>query len=325
MRQNPNSRHLELSGGEIGILILSDFPGCHLWAHSLHEAGHSVFVSDSSFASASWSHLGLKQWNNWYEEIEEDFRQMKQKCEKVFIAGFDLSGSLALRLAQNFGDEIQGIILLEPSLPIAHRIFANQWRAVEIDLYLVDQPTLVIYADQTRNTHPDNSNMIADEISSAFIREVILERSFHLGAPDHDAPLLMEESSAFINEITSGVWLSEIEDDAELINAEFDSIVAGLSLDESSPTTYLDQLDRPDSDDHFDLPNPPLAPIHDRSKRNAIFAMVAGPIYAIVAAVTSFDPLGVEPWPGVIAFFGGLALFLYRLRDDFTDEDGAIL
>ena len=33
------------------------------------------------------------------------------------------------------------------------------------------------------------------------------------------------------------------EDDTELVNAEFDSIVAGLSLDQSSPRTYLDELD----------------------------------------------------------------------------------
>jgi len=31
--------------------------------------------------------------------------------------------------------------------------------------------------------------------------------------------------------------------DDELIDAEFESIVEGLSLDESSPTTYLDELD----------------------------------------------------------------------------------
>jgi hypothetical protein len=31
--------------------------------------------------------------------------------------------------------------------------------------------------------------------------------------------------------------------DDELVNAEFESMVEGLSLDESSPTTYLDELD----------------------------------------------------------------------------------
>lgn len=35
----------------------------------------------------------------------------------------------------------------------------------------------------------------------------------------------------------------ESDDDTELINAEFESMIAGLSLDQSSPRTYLDELD----------------------------------------------------------------------------------
>ncbi len=46
-------------------------------------------------------------------------------------------------------------------------------------------------------------------------------------------------------------------DEEELIRSEFDSIVSGLSLDESSPSTYLDDLDRIQSQDRFMPPNPP--------------------------------------------------------------------
>lgn len=35
----------------------------------------------------------------------------------------------------------------------------------------------------------------------------------------------------------------ERDDDMELINAEFESMVEGLNLDQSSPRTYLDDLD----------------------------------------------------------------------------------
>lgn len=45
-------------------------------------------------------------------------------------------------------------------------------------------------------------------------------------------------------------------DEEELIRSEFDSIVAGLSLDESAPTTYLDDLERIDREG-FIAPNPP--------------------------------------------------------------------
>ena len=46
-------------------------------------------------------------------------------------------------------------------------------------------------------------------------------------------------------------------DEEDLIKAEFDSIVEGLSLDESSPTTYLDELDRFEEINKF---TPPVVP-----------------------------------------------------------------
>ena len=60
-------------------------------------------------------------------------------------------------------------------------------------------------------------------------------------------------------------------DEEELIRSEFDSIVSGLNLDQSSPSTYLDDLDRIDQEG-FIQPNP--APQSPRgffySARNAI-------------------------------------------------------
>ncbi len=46
-------------------------------------------------------------------------------------------------------------------------------------------------------------------------------------------------------------------DDEELIRSEFDSIVSGLSLDESTPTTYLDELEKFEDGHRFIAPNPP--------------------------------------------------------------------
>ena len=59
-------------------------------------------------------------------------------------------------------------------------------------------------------------------------------------------------------------------DEEELIRSEFESIVSGLNLDQSTPSTYLDELDRIDRG--FEPPNP--APQTPRgfidSARNAI-------------------------------------------------------
>ena len=52
---------------------------------------------------------------------------------------------------------------------------------------------------------------------------------------------------------------NEDEDEINLINAEFESMVEGLALDESSPTTYLDELDQFEKVNRF---TPPVIPKH---------------------------------------------------------------
>ncbi len=110
------------------------------------------------------------------------------------------------------------------------------------------------------------------------------------------------------------------DDDSELVNAEFESIVSTLSLDQSSPSTYLDQLDTIEDSERFVAPNPDLPKIKERANRIAVIALIAGPLWIIVAAVIGFDPFGVEPWPGLIATTGGLATLLYRWN--LTREEG---
>ena len=48
------------------------------------------------------------------------------------------------------------------------------------------------------------------------------------------------------------------DDEMDLINSEFESMVAGLSLDQSTPNTYLDDLEKNEAldENHFQEPNP---------------------------------------------------------------------
>ena len=65
------------------------------------------------------------------------------------------------------------------------------------------------------------------------------------------------------------------DDEDDLIRAEFDSMVAGLSLDQSTPTTYLDELDaraRYVDPESFQAPNPPRIGVK-KVLKNAITAI----------------------------------------------------
>jgi len=56
----------------------------------------------------------------------------------------------------------------------------------------------------------------------------------------------------------------------ELIDMEFESMVEGLSLDESAPTSYLDELDNFVDENRFKAPNPP-----QKSVKETIRAAIA--------------------------------------------------
>lgn len=133
---------------------------------------------------------------------------------------------------------------------------------------------------------------------------------------DYKVPLLINEYKI----VGKNIHDLRNDDDSELVNAEFESIVSTLSLDQSSPSTYLDQLDTIEDSERFVAPNPDLPKIKERANRIAVIALIAGPLWIIVAAVIGFDPFGVEPWPGLIATTGGLATLLYRWN--LTREEG---
>ena len=133
---------------------------------------------------------------------------------------------------------------------------------------------------------------------------------------DYKVPLLINEYEI----VGKNIHDLRNDDDSELVNAEFDSIVSTLSLDQSSPTTYLDQLDAIDDSESFVAPNPDLPRIKERANRIAVMALLVGPIWIIASAVIGFDPFGVEPWPGLLATTGGLATLLYRWN--LTREEG---
>ena len=324
MTESPISKGLELIAGDIGVLILHEATSstdlATTWAHSLHNSGLTVCLPHLASNPVSWQETKSDDLQAWLTVAEQSLAFLKNRCTTVFIIGISMASTVVLRLAELLGEEIDGVILLEPSLPKNRFALRKAWRTIDEELYLVEQPLIMLYSAQSADEYSENALHISSAVTSPFVREIVLPNSFA------DLSIILDETSAFINEVANGFWLTDlVTKDDELIDAEFESIVAGLSLDESLPTNFLDELDRADPEDHFQNPDPVLEPIRDRSKRNALLAMLLGPIYAITAAIIGFNPFGIEPWPGVLVFIGGLASFLFHLRDGEENDDGAIL
>jgi carboxylesterase len=363
-----NSESFYLSGaagGKIGVLLLHGFTGSPAsvfpWAQGIHEAGYTVSVPRLAGHGTRWQDLNESTWEDWYRSAEAAFLTLKASCDRVFVGGFSMGGALALKLSQIRGSEIEGLLLLNPSifddrkffkaLPLLKRILPSVkggasdvaqsgapihgydriplkaldslrelWKQVEHDLYLIDNPLLIGYSINDHVVSPNCSHTIIDNVSSPSVREIIFERSFHNVSLDYEVEDLIAESVEYIHDVLTGEFESANEsDENELINAEFESIVSQLSLDESTPNTYLDELEAR-GEEHFEHPNPELPEV-DQPARIALICLIGGPAYLLLEYTTGFTFFGTGPWPGVLLFIGGVVASIARLaRND--DEEG---
>jgi carboxylesterase len=365
----PNSAGFTLSGGKIGVLVIHGFTGSPVtikpWANYLNQIGYTVSAPCLPGHGSTWQEMNQTSWQDWYEAVEQSFLELKSKCDRVFVAGFSMGGALALRLSQIRGSEIEGLLLLNPSVhdrrwflkltPILKLIIPSikkgptdiaapnpplhsygrtplkaldslrkLWQLAERDLYLIDLPVMVAYSINDHAVDPENSMTVIDNIFSVDIREVIFEKSFHNVPLDYDADLLNLESKAFIEDVLSGaLQLGSDFTERDLVDAEFDSIVSTLSLDQSSPNSYLDELERFEEADRFTPPNPRLRKL-DQTQRIAVSTFIVSGIYLLIYTATDFEIFGV--WPAVLGVISSIATIIWRTaraEDDF--EDGASL
>lgn len=77
----------------------------------------------------------------------------------------------------------------------------------------------------------------------------------------------MNHEEANMSDKDHGINQPDEESERELIDLEFAAMVEGLSLDESAPTTYLDELDKFDAENKFIPPTPPKLTLRETFER----------------------------------------------------------
>jgi carboxylesterase len=365
----PNAAGFTLSGGKIGVLVLHGFTSTPIaikpWANFFNQQGFTVSAPLLPGHGSNWQELNEMSWQDWYAAVETAFSELKSKCERVFIAGFSMGGTLALRLCQIHGNQIEGLMLLNTPIhdrrwfikliPLAKFLIPSikkrptdvaapnppkhaygrtplkafdslrqLWRVVERDLYLIDLPIMVAYSTNDHAVDPVNSQTIVDNIFSVDIREVVFENSYHNVCIDFDSQQLNIESKLFIEDVLAGKLKRGSDfNESDIVDAQFDSIISGLSLDQSAPTTYLDELSRIEESERFIPPNPKKIDL-DQMQRIAAALFVGSSFYLVLFGFTDFEFFG--PWPSILGYLTCVATIIWRTaRSDDDFEDGASL
>ncbi|HVX43491.1 MAG TPA: alpha/beta fold hydrolase [Mycobacteriales bacterium] len=240
----PGAQPWRHDGGEVGVLVLHGFTdtpsSVQAWAEALAEGGFTVSVPRLPGHGTRWQDLAVTRWPDWYGEAERAFDELRARCRLVYVAALSMGGTLALRLAQQRGDQVAGLALVNPSImdkrplwlvpaiawlvpavpgiggdikkpgePEASYRFtplkavaslAQLWKLTQADLPAVRQPVLLFHSRVDHVVHPVNSQILLERIGSTDVTEHVLEDSYHVATLDNDAPFIFSRSRAWITE-----------------------------------------------------------------------------------------------------------------------------
>ena len=116
----PEAEPYAVDGGPVGAILshgLTGMPGSlRDWGESLAEAGLSVRIPRLPGHGTTWKDGNRFTWQDWYAELERAFDDVRSRCDRVFVMGLSMGGTLALRLAEQRGDDVAGVVVVNPSL-----------------------------------------------------------------------------------------------------------------------------------------------------------------------------------------------------------------
>jgi carboxylesterase len=115
----PGAEPYRHEGGEVGVLLCHGFTGSpqslRPWAEFLAERGLTVSLPLLPGHGTRWEDMQLTGWQDWYAEVDRELRALTRRCAQVFVLGLSMGGALALRLAARHGDEVAGIVVVNPA------------------------------------------------------------------------------------------------------------------------------------------------------------------------------------------------------------------
>jgi carboxylesterase len=156
-----------IKGGDTGVLLLHGLCGSptemRFVANSMARAGHTVYCPQLAGHCGSEDELKASTWQDWYASAEAALTEMHKTCSSVIVGGLSTGALLALKLAADRPDEVNGLALFTPTLWLNG--FQIPWYMKLFRLVTIKQ-----FAHLFRFATPDGFG-IKDERIREFIRK----------------------------------------------------------------------------------------------------------------------------------------------------------
>jgi carboxylesterase len=120
----PHAEELRKPGSgqnaSIGVLLSHGFTGSPYsmkpFAEHLAGQGYGVAVPRLPGHGTRWQELNTTRWQDWYAVLDAELEKLRMDHDQVFVAGLSMGGCLVLRLAEEHGSDIAGVIVVNPSV-----------------------------------------------------------------------------------------------------------------------------------------------------------------------------------------------------------------
>lgn len=237
----PGAEPIDLPGGPVGVVLCHGFTGTtqsmRPWAEHLAAAGLTVTGPRLPGHGTTVQDMNTTRFSDWYAELERAFDDLRGRCDTVFVMGLSMGGTLALRLAEERGDQVAGAVVVNTALtterfdakllPLLARLIPS-FKGIGSDIKKPGSVELayakiplkaalslqkawpVVLRDLGRITCPVLAYRSADDhvvepVSGRLLlegiphaEERVLLDSFHVATLDNDAPALFDGSLAFV-------------------------------------------------------------------------------------------------------------------------------
>ena len=120
MVHRPGTEPFRHDGGPVGVLLCHGFTGSPAslrpWAEHLASAGLSVRLPLLPGHGTEWQQMQITLWPDWYDCLERELLDLADQCERVFVMGLSMGGTLTLRLALERPQLVSGIAVVNASV-----------------------------------------------------------------------------------------------------------------------------------------------------------------------------------------------------------------
>jgi len=125
----PDAQPFSFEGGKTGVLVVHGFTGCTQSMRPLGEglaaAGFTVLGPRLPGHGTSVEDMATRTWEEWVGEAEKGLRELMDRCDKVFVTGLSMGGTITCYLGEKYAEKVAGLMpinaavaKLNPLLPL---------------------------------------------------------------------------------------------------------------------------------------------------------------------------------------------------------------